>query len=101
MHYVVCARYRDPVIRPSMDSMIFRNGAGGVGKKRPWTRPDSNDHTVGPCAFFFLHGQRDTMPRDSTIVRNKVVCDRALNAPQSVSFYSFFFPYASFLFDIC
>lgn len=54
MHYVVCARYRDPVIRPSMDSMIFRNGAGGGEKKRPWTRPDSNDHTVGPCAFFFF-----------------------------------------------
>lgn len=33
MHYVVCARYRDPVIRPSMDSMIFRNGAGGGEKK--------------------------------------------------------------------
>lgn len=36
------------------------------------------------------------MPRDSTIVRNKVVCDRASNAPRSVSFYSFFFPYAFF-----
>lgn len=34
MHYVVCARYRDPVIRPSMDSMIFRNGTGGEKKDR-------------------------------------------------------------------
>lgn len=86
---VVCARYRDPVIRPSMDSMIFRNGKKKK-KKDQWTQPDSNDHTVGPCAFFF---QRDTMPWDSTIVRNKVVCDRArsraLNASRSVSFYSF------------
>ena len=93
MHCVVCARYRDPVIRPSMDSLWFLGTGRGEKKKK-----DSNDQGCVLLFFFFFFFARPeghvTMPRDSTIVRNKAVCDRA---PITLFFTRFSFPYA-FLF---
>lgn len=82
------ARYRDPVIRPSIDSMIFRND---FGKKT--TSTDNANHPRGTALFL---RPWDTTLRDSSIAGNKALRDswfprvpftpRSLSLSFSVSF---------------
>lgn len=61
------ARYRDPVIRPSIDSMIFRNDF-----EKKTTSTDNANHPRGTALFLRLW---DTTLRDSSIAGNKALCD--------------------------
>lgn len=75
------ARYRDPVIRPSIDSMIFRND---FGKKT--TSTDNANHPRGTALFL---RPWDTTLRDSSIAGNKALRDswfpRVPFTPRSLS----------------
>lgn len=64
------ARYRDPVIRPSMDSMIFRNDF-----EKKTTSTDNTDHPRGTAQLHFFLRLWDTTLRDSSIAGNKPLCD--------------------------
>lgn len=77
------ARYRDPVIRPSIDSMIFRND---FGKKT--TSTDNANHPRGTALFL---RPWDTTLRDSSIAGNKALRDswfpRVPFTPRSLSLF--------------
>lgn len=73
------ARYRDPVIRPSMDSMIFRND---FEKKKPHQRTTpTTPGELRNCTFFYGSGiQRCEIRRSLGINRSAIAGSRVFHS---------------------
>lgn len=81
-------RYRDPVIRPSIDSMIFRNDF-----EKKATSTDNTNHPRGTVRLYFFYGcgiQRCEIRRSLEIKRSAIAGSRVFHSRPLLSLSLFF-----------